>query len=60
MVILIEESAGLLSCHKEAFEWMQRKCVGWPYRWRFACNDCATLGASHRRRRVLWAAVRVG
>ena len=57
-VIMIEESSGLLSHHKEAFAWMQHRCLGWPYRWRFACNDCATLGAAHRRKRVLWVAVR--
>jgi len=58
-IIMIEESAGLFSGHKAAFEWMQHRCVAWPYRWRFACNDCATLGAAHRRRRVLWVGVRV-
>jgi len=57
-VVFMEESAGLLTHNWELFRWVQRRMASWPYDWRAAEVDAASLGASHHRRRILWVGVR--
>ena len=56
-VIFVEESAGLYTHNRELYDWVQERLSRWPYEWRHSDVDAATLGASHRRRRLLWVGV---
>ena len=57
MIIVIEQSSGLLTHHKCALAAFQAVIRRLPYVWRFGCVDCATQGAAHDRKRLGWVGV---
>ena len=57
MMIVIEQSSGLLTHHKGALAAFQAVIRRLPYVWRFGCVDCATQGAAHDRKRLGWVGV---